>query len=374
MMMLLLSQMLDINAIETCQTQLKTLKTWNFILIIALVMMCIVVAVILFLNQKTRKERIQAKKDIEENQQANLEISQMLSDKMQETEQKDRELSETKIDLEWQTENALRLFDEVETQKREITDSIEYAKKIQSVLLPEESFINEILNDYFVLFKPRDIVSGDFYWVTAKANKTIVVAADCTGHGVPGAFMSLLGITFLNSIVQNEENPQADVILNMMRESIIKSLKQKGKELENRDGMDMAISIIDWENERIEYAGANISLLLLRSTSKSPHELIEYRADRMPIGLFGYEELVPFTRHFIPIIPGDSFYMFSDGYCDQFGGDDLKKFKKKNLTKMLSEIHTLSMAEQKKIIEKTMDEWKGDLSQVDDMLMIGIKI
>ena len=372
--MMLISQLPDINAIEFYQSQMKSMKTLIIILIIALVLMCIVVAVILLLNKKNKEERLKAKKEIEENQLANLEISQMLSNKMQETELKDRELGETKIDLEWQTENALRLFDEVETQKREITDSIEYAKKIQSVLLPEESFINEILNDYFVFFRPRDIVSGDFYWLTAKANKTIVVAADCTGHGVPGAFMSLLGITFLNSIVQNEENPQADAILNQMRDNIIKSLKQTGKELENRDGMDMAICIIDWENEKIEYAGANISLILLRKTSKSPHELIEVRADRMPIGLFGNEQLVPFTRHYIPIMPGDSFYIFSDGYCDQFGGAELKKFKKKNLTKMLSEIHSLSMAEQKKIIENTMDEWKGDLSQVDDMLMVGIKI
>ena len=295
----------------------------------------------------------------------------MLAEKMEEIEKQGNKLAETSNELQWQTETALKLYDEVESQKKEMIESIEYAQKIQRVLLPEDSFINEILNDYFVLFQPRDIVSGDFYWINAKANKTIVVVADCTGHGVPGAFMSLLGITFLNEIVK--EGLQADEILNQMRENIIRALRQKGKELENKDGMDMAMCIIDWANLQIEYAGANIPLILLRSTPESPHELIEVRADRMPIGLFG-TELKPFTRHIIPIMLGDSFYMFSDGYCDQFGGENLKKLKKKNLTRLLSEIHTLSMTEQKRLIKQNLDDWKGDLPQVDDILLIGIKI
>ena len=350
------------------------MKLYFIILIVAFVLMLTIVVIVLFLYQKDSKERIKAKKEIEDKQQANSEISQMLAAREQELEQKSQALSEIKNELEWQTENSLRLYEEVDAQKKEMTESIEYAQKIQTVLLPEDKFINEILNDYFVLYLPRDIVSGDFYWVNSKRNKTIVVVADCTGHGVPGAFMSLLGITFLNSIMQNENNPRADLILNRMRENVIKALKQTGKALENKDGMDMAICIIDWENVRIEYAGANISLLLLRSTSESPHELIEVRADRMPIGLFGTEDFKPFKCHYIPITSGDSIYIFSDGYCDQFGGTDLKKFMKKNLIMMLSKIHNLNMAEQKKIIQQTMDDWKGDLPQMDDILMIGIKI
>ena len=371
---MILLQSIDTDLVSTFyQSETASLETRTTFLLVALILMCLGFITVFILYQKSRKTSLKIISDIEDNQRENYEISLMLADKMDETEKQARELTETSTELKWQTENALRLYDEVEAQKREITDSIEYAKKIQSVLLPEESLINEILNDYFVLFRPRDIVSGDFYWVTAKANKTIVVAADCTGHGVPGAFMSLLGITFLSSIVQNEENPHADLILNQMRETVIKSLKQTGKELENRDGMDMAISIIDWENERIEYAGANISLLLLRSTKESPHELIEIRADRMPIGFFS-AELSPFKRHHITFLPGDSFYMFSDGYCDQFGGPDLKKFKKKNLTKLLSEVHSFSMTEQKKRITQALDDWKGDMPQVDDILMVGIKI
>jgi serine phosphatase RsbU (regulator of sigma subunit) len=332
-----------------------------------------VAVVLAFLYYRSRKSRMLPKNEMEEHHhRSNEQIMQMLEQKKQEIEQQTLELNETSTELKWQTENALRLYDEVESQKKEMTDSIEYAKRIQTVLLPEMNMINEILNDYFVLFRPRDIVSGDFYWVSAKTEKTMVAVADCTGHGVPGAFMSILGITFLNSIVQND-NLTADMILNQLREQVIKALKQTGKDFENKDGMDMAFCIIDWENARIEYAGANIPLILLRSTKSSPHELIEIGADRMPIGIYA-SVTKPFTRHTIPIIPGDSIYMFSDGYCDQFGGPDLKKFKKKNLIKLLSEIHTLNMTEQKKRLEKNLDHWQGDLSQVDDILMMGIKI
>ena len=348
------------------QSQLEALETQNTVLIAALVLMSAIAVVLLFLYYKSRKSLIQ------KNERSNRQMMQMLEQKRREIEQQSFELSETSTELKWQTENALRLYDEVESQKKEMTDSIEYAKRIQTVLLPEKNFVNEILNDYFVLFRPRDIVSGDFYWINAKKEKTMVAVADCTGHGVPGAFMSIMGITFLNTIVQNN-NLQANIILNQLREQVINALKQTGKDLENKDGMDMALCIIDWENARIEYAGANIPLILLRSTQASPHELIEVNADRMPIGIYG-TEAKPFTLHTIPIIPGDSIYMFSDGYCDQFGGPSLKKFKKKNLIKLLSEIHTLNMTEQKKRLKRNLDDWRGDLPQIDDVLMLGIKI
>ena len=143
--------------------------------------------------------------------------------------------------------------------------------------------------------------------------------------------------------------------------------------MENKDGMDMALCIIDWENAKIEYAGANMPLILLRSTPSSPGELIEIGADRMPIGIYAGTTR-PFTRHSVPIMPGDSIYMFSDGYCDQFGGAELKKFKKKNLKKLLSDIHMLNMTEQKKKLMQNLNSWRGDLSQVDDILVLGIKL
>jgi len=363
---MLLTQLIDHSILDVLETRITVLT-------VALVVMSILAVFFLFLYIRNKRMRIQKnKKLVEEEQQSRDAIWQMLEQKKLEVEKQSLELSETNTELKWQTENALRLYDEVESQKKEMTDSIEYAKRIQTVMLPEKGLINEILNDYFVLFQPRDIVSGDFYWISAKKEKTMVVVADCTGHGVPGAFMSLLGITFLNSIVQND-NLQADAILNLMREQVIKALKQTGKDLENKDGMDMALCIIDWGNARIEYAGANIPLILLRSTPSSPHELIEINADRMPIGIYASVPR-PFTRQTVPIIPGDSIYMFSDGYCDQFGGPNLKKFKKKNLIKLLSEIHTLNMTEQRKRLKRNLDDWKGDLPQVDDILMLGIKI
>jgi len=337
-----------------------------------LVLMSMIAVFFFFQYYKSRRLRLQNNKEIEEQQRSNDTIMRMLEVKKSEIEQQSYELQETSTELKWQTENALRLYDEVEQQKKEMTDSILYAKRIQTVLLPETNIINEILNDYFVLFQPRDIVSGDFYWVSAKKEKTMVVVADCTGHGVPGAFMSIMGINFLNTIVQND-NLHADEILNQMREQVIKALKQTGKDLENKDGMDMALCIIDWGNVRIEYAGANIPLILLRSTPTLPDELIEVSADRMPIGI--YERVVqPFTRHTIPIMLGDSIYMYSDGYCDQFGGPNFKKFKKKNLIKLLLEIHTMNMTEQKKKLIQNLEQWQGDLPQVDDILMLGIKI
>jgi len=344
--------------------------------IILLIIVSIFAAVVLFLYQKNRKAHNLMIKEREENQRANHEISLVLAEKMRETDEQARILQETSTELNWQARESLRLYEEIDEQKKEITESIEYAKKIQFILLPEETAINEILNDYFILFQPRNIVSGDFYWINAKSTKTIVVVADCTGHGVPGAFMSLLGITFLNSIVVRDDDIQADEILNQMRQLVIKSLRQTGRELENRDGMEMALCIIDWENSRIEYAGAYMSMYLLRSTPLSPHQMIEVKADRMPIGLFGTElnELKPFTRHIVPIMPGDSIYMFSDGYCDQIGGPNIKKYQIKNLKKVFYQIHKLSMSEQKKIIKQNLDEWKGDLPQIDDILMMGIKI
>ena len=354
------------------QSQIKALEMKVVFLIAALILVSMVAIFFFIQFHKNRGVRIQNNKEIEEQQRSNDIIMQILEQKKQEIEQQSFELQETSTELKWQTENALRLYDEVEQQKKEMTDSILYAKRIQTILLPETNYINEILNDYFVLFRPRDIVSGDFYWVNAKKEKTMVAVADCTGHGVPGAFMSIMGINFLNTIVQND-HLHADGILNQMREQVIKALKQTGKDLENKDGMDMALCIIDWENARIEYAGANIPLVLLRRTTNSPHELIEVNADRMPIGI--YERVVrPFTRHTIPIMPGDSIYIYTDGYCDQFGGPNLKKYKKKNLIKLLSDIHTLSMTEQKKRLLRNMEQWRRDLPQVDDILMLGIKI
>ncbi|MDR1865431.1 MAG: serine/threonine-protein phosphatase [Bacteroidales bacterium] len=358
--------------LEEYSSHLQRLEWQNTVLSVALITVGVIAFVLFLLYRKNRKARsllLQKNEEIDRHHRENDEIMQILEQKKNEIEQQTLELNETTVELQWQTENALRLYDEVEQQKQEITDSIIYAKRIQTALLPEVSLVNEILNDYFVLFKPRDIVSGDFYWLSAKHGKTIVVVADCTGHGVPGAFMSILGVSFLNEIIKNYDLP-VDEVLNMLRDQVIRSLKQNSAV---RDGMDMALCAIDWENSRIEYAGANISLFLLREPQNESEELTEIPADRMPIGLYE-NNLNPFTRHVVPIMQGDALYMFSDGYCDQFGGKELKKFKKKNLKKLLLDIYALNMTEQKQILETTIEKWKGDLPQVDDILMMGIKI
>jgi serine phosphatase RsbU (regulator of sigma subunit) len=258
--------------------------------------------------------------------------------------------------------------DQIADQKQSITDSIHYASRIQNAILPPNEFISKHLAEFFILFKPRDIVSGDFYWFTENESKVIITAADCTGHGVPGAFMSMLGISFLNEIVNKEKIISANEILNELRDHVKTSLHQTGKSNESKDGMDMALCVIDKENMTIDFAGANNPLYLIRDG-----ELIQYKADRMPIGIYIKDNL-PFTNHLVDVQKDDIVYIFSDGYVDQFGGDKGKKFMPKNFKALLLEHHQKPMEYQKEMLDQTIEFWKGDTEQVDDILVIGIKI
>jgi serine phosphatase RsbU (regulator of sigma subunit) len=257
--------------------------------------------------------------------------------------------------------------DQIFQQKQEITDSIHYASRIQTAILPPEDFLDK-LNDHFILYKPRDIVSGDYYWMTQKNNKTIVVAADCTGHGVPGAFMSMLGISFLNEIVNKGDSTLPNVILNNLRDNVVNSLHQTGQEGEQQDGMDLALCVIDNDKTKLWYAGAYNPLYLVRD-----NELTEIKPDKMPIGIHK-EKSDSFTNNEIPIRVGDVFYMFSDGYVDQFGGPKAKKFMTKNFKDLLISIHHKSMKEQREILDDTIEEWKGEVEQIDDILVMGLRI
>jgi serine phosphatase RsbU (regulator of sigma subunit) len=263
---------------------------------------------------------------------------------------------------------------ELTRQKKEITDSIHYAERIQNAVLPLKKNIENKIPEYFILLKPRDIVSGDFYWLSDTGLKIIIVAADCTGHGVPGAFMSMLGISFLNKIVNEDKIVEANQILEELREDVIQSLKQTGREGEQKDGMDMALCVIDFENMEMEFAGAQNPLYLIRG-----NELLETKADRMPVAF--YEQMSNFKSHKIPLKQGDCFYMFSDGYADQFGGPDGKKFKYKGLKELLIRIKEKPMSEQKEILDKTILDWANgpdkngrQYDQVDDILIVGIRI
>ncbi|WP_462281816.1 SpoIIE family protein phosphatase [Salinivirga cyanobacteriivorans] len=262
-----------------------------------------------------------------------------------------------------------RQRDKIAAQNKDITDSIHYASRIQSALLPSDEFAKSVLDSYFILFKPRDIVSGDYYWLTQIGNKTIVVAADCTGHGVPGAFMSMLGVAFLNEIVVRDKTLTTNAILDRLREYVIKSLKQTGEEGGSKDGMDIALTIINHDTLEAEFSGAYNPLYVLRDG-----EIETIKADRMPIG-YHIKVDTPFTRKEVKLQKGDRLYMFSDGYPDQFGGEDGRKYMSKRFKRKIIETGTLSMSEQKQALDESIEEWKGDrYEQIDDIIVIGVQI
>jgi serine phosphatase RsbU (regulator of sigma subunit) len=266
------------------------------------------------------------------------------------------------------TAEVVRQKDEIEEKNKEITDSIHYASRIQSAILPPADNLESNVSDHFILYMPRDIVSGDFYWINSDKNKLITVAADCTGHGVPGAFMSMLGVAFLNEIVKKNDQTRADEILNQLRVSIIKSLRQTGKEGENKDGMDIALCVYDLEKMKLQFAGANNPLYHIRN-----EELLVYKADKMPIGIHSRVN-ENFTLQEIDLIKGDIFYTFSDGYIDQFGGPEEKKFLSKQFREFLLTIHKENLKTQQQLLKEKIIDWMSNTTQIDDILVMGIKI
>ncbi|HLC82776.1 MAG TPA: tetratricopeptide repeat protein [Bacteroidia bacterium] len=256
----------------------------------------------------------------------------------------------------------------VDEKNKEITDSINYAKRIQTALLPSIETFTEILPHSFVLFKPKDIVSGDFFWITQKDHYVFYVAADCTGHGVPGAFMSMLGTSFLNEIINDKNITEPCDILDLLKVKIIKALKQKGEIGGSKDGMDMVLCRLDKNKNELVFAAANNPLWLLRNGL-----IIEYKADKQPVGI-GSEGFEHFTQHIVQLEKGDVIYTFSDGYADQFGGAKGKKFKYKQLENTLISLYTIPMQQHAEMLDHKFEEWKGNLEQVDDICVIGVKI
>ena len=253
-----------------------------------------------------------------------------------------------------------------EQQKTELTKSIRYAQNIQKAIFPQYGQFRNIFPDSFIFFKPRDIVSGDFYWVRQIRKKIIVAAGDCTGHGVPGAFMSILGIIFLNEITNHEPLMPANRILNSLRERIMKTLNQTGKDSEQKDGMDISLLVYDRQYNTLNYSGANTTLYHFREKNLS-----EIKGDRMPIGINGVVE-ESFQKKTIDIKKGDQIYVFTDGFVDQFGGENSEKFKYKRFRKLFRDIQPYDFKKQEEILDKTFTNWKGDNEQVDDVLIIGI--
>jgi len=267
----------------------------------------------------------------------------------------------------------------IEQQNKNIKDSLSYASRIQTALLPSTKKMNRILSDHFIYYKPRDIVSGDFYWLNEIENKIIIAAADCTGHGVPGAFVSLLGISFLNEIVQNTINEGNTIkpatVLNELRNKIVAAISNQETEEENYDGMDISICIVDKKSKTMCFAGALLPIYIVKKSEKQneKQKLLQLRGDIFPIGMSDFENY-SYKNKQIKLDKGDIFYMFSDGYADQFGGDKGRKFLSSNFKKLLSDIAKYPLEEQKTKLHENIIKWRGSINQIDDIMVLGIKI
>lgn len=304
------------------------------------------------------------------------ELEQKVRERTAEIEKQKEEIMAQRDSLEEQrnmlsdTNASLTLaYDEIEEKNRHIEDSIRYAKRIQNAILPPTEYVRRLFEDYFILYLPKDIVSGDFYWVSHGENKVYIAAVDCTGHGVPGAFMSIVGHDRLNNAVNVDNATHPNTILDSLNKGVTDTLRQSRAEISVKDGMDIALISIDFDNNQLEYAGAFNPLYQLRDG-----ELIQIPADKFPIGAFMGEELNKFQNHKIELKKDDVFYIFSDGYSDQFGGPKNKKFMSKRFRDMLLEIHMKPMEEQKETLVKTIQDWMGEAQQVDDILIIGVRI
>lgn len=255
----------------------------------------------------------------------------------------------------------------IEEKNNDIMDSILYAQRIQDAILQEERKILLRLPENYIFFRPKDVVSGDFYWAYQQNDCWYAAVADCTGHGVPGAFMSLMGIAFLNEIIKNDAHKKPATILDELRNKVIRELGQSGTIGENRDGMDMTLVRYDSTKNLLEFAGANNPLLITTND-----KLILLDADHQPVGYQSSQH--PFTNHEYHPQKGDTLFLFSDGYPDQFGGPKIKKFKISKFKEMVQSNFHLPMEDQKKILEKSFDEWKGKNDQIDDVCVMAIRL
>jgi serine phosphatase RsbU (regulator of sigma subunit) len=266
---------------------------------------------------------------------------------------------------------------QIERQNKDLKDSINYASKIQSALLPSVGKMERLLNNHFLYFKPRDIVSGDFYWVDDYQGKTIVAVADCTGHGVPGAFVSVLGISFLNDIVQKASLLNEDLnpakILDELWDKMIGAFAKSETEEKTYDGMDIAVCIIDKEKKSIEYSGAMHPIYVVSSNGNGEKKLEQFRTDIHSISTLQSKKH-SYSRLNVEVEEGDMIYMLSDGYADQFGGSNGSKFLPKNLKKLLAKIADDPLERQHLTLKEKIAKWKGSYRQIDDILILGIRV
>ncbi len=304
------------------------------------------------------------------------ELEQKVRERTAEIEKQKEEIAAQRDSLEEQRNmlsdanaSLTKAYSEIEEKNRHIEDSIRYAKRIQNAILPPDEYVKRLFADNFILYLPKDIVSGDFYWVSHNKSKVYIAAVDCTGHGVPGAFMSIVGHDRLNYAVNVVEAVQPSDILDSLNKGVTDTLRQTRTEISVKDGMDIALISIDFDKKVLEYAGAFNPLYHVRD-----NELIQVPGDKFPVGAFVGEELNKFQNHKVELKKDDVLYIFSDGYADQFGGPKNKKFMTKRFRSMLLEINKKPMAEQKEALMNTIKDWMGEAQQVDDILVIGIRI
>ena len=367
-------------------------QTWWFVFIVSFTSILLIYTIISYriktlkkakkvLEQKVvlRTAEISQQKEEIQTQADNLkESNSLLIEKNEEITQQNEEIHQ-------QNEEIKTHKQKIEETHKHITDSINYAKRIQTAILPTNKLFKENFSEYFIFFRPRDVVSGDFYWAKKVRNQIIFAVADCTGHGVPGAFMSMLEISFLNEVTRKKETTSPAKALELLRKYTKTALKQIGDKNENKDGMDIALCIIDLKTNVMEYAGAYNSAYIIRNEELNNKELlinnqkfqntkniITLKADRQPIGIYIKEK--PYINHKFQLQKNDTIYLSSDGYADQFGGKDGYKFYLKQFKELLLSFQVKNMKEQGQILEQTFVKWKGKNKQLDDVLVVGVKI
>ncbi|MBS4012924.1 MAG: tetratricopeptide repeat protein [Bacteroidetes bacterium] len=340
---------------------------YSFIIVFTIIILFSIIITRLFLQKK--KANIVLAEQRDHIQEQNI----MLQEAME-------EIRAQKEEIESQHETVVKQKIYIEEQKYRIDDSIRYAQRIQSAVLPTDSIVSKLFDEYFILYLPKDVVSGDFYWASESGEWIILAAADCTGHGVPGAFMSMLGMSFLNQITATKKFTNASDTLFDLRKEIIKALRQSEDDDDSQlDGMDISLAAINKNTLKCHWAGANSPIWIIKNSYDDDSDEIieEIKGDKMPVGI--YIKMDKFTNHEIQLKKGDKLYLFSDGYADQFGGREKKKFNKKALKSLLSESASLPMSKQKEILEAKLYEWKNpeqgiQYDQIDDIVFMGIKI
>ena len=317
---------------------------------------------VLLENEEQRERLESALEEIKENNE-NLKL------KNEEIVAQNEHIDQQREEIQTQRDMAVQQHGLIQIHQNEINENITYARRIQNAMLTPSNLLTQLIPEHFVLNKPKDIVSGDFFWVAQNLNYTIIAVADCTGHGISGAMMSMLGIAFLNEIVNNNGIIHSADILEQLRERIIVSLHQEySHDISfSRDGMDISIAVIDIVEQKLEYSGANNPIYIIRKD-----ELLELRPDKMPIGIHEFFE-ESFNSQYFHIRKKDTIYMFSDGYADQFGGSRGNKMKYKRFKKLLLEASLMPIKEQKKFLIDAFEKWRGEYEQIDDVIVLGYK-